>query len=621
MGTTLWSTNAARCKDLCVCMVLCMTSSVIGCGNGATPIQSVPVTIALAGRVMAGKLPVQGAQVQLYAAGSEGNASQSLVLGGPVSSGADGTFSLTSTTPCSSATGPIYLVASGGAGVERGGSNPALQLMTALGPCDQFTSASDLVVNEVTTAAAVWALGSFMGSAAAIGATATNSRGITNAFRNAQLLAVASSGDAPAPAANLSIETGKLYGLADALNPCVVSGGSSCDALFGAATTPTGVPPRDTLSAAIHIVQHPGNNVSAVFQCIAADPPFTPTLTAAPSDWTMSLTVTGGGMNAPASLAIDPSGNVWVANYAGVLSAFSPQGTPLSSTGYGLGTLSESYGVAIDASSNVWVTNEEAPSHAPTTGSVSAFLGANSAAPGTLLDGSSYFYDVSIDFPRAVAADSTGDILIADYGNSSVTIYSSTGRLVQSGVPAGAAALPVAIAADGSHGYWLANQGDNSVSHLSANGELLAHVECCDGASAIATDASGDAWVANYNNSSVSEVSSSGTVLVGTASGGGIAGNYPNGIAVDAAQTVWVANFRGNNFSALNGGGGAANAGSALSPASGFGLDAHLILPFGIVPDASGDIWITNFGGGSVAMFFGLGAPTATPVIGTPSAP
>lgn len=622
MASTLGSPNAALRDHTIACLLVWASAGLFGCGEGASPIPPAPITIAIAGHVLGGQHPVQLAQVEVYAAGNTGNASAAIALGGPVFTAADGSFSLTSSYPCGSATGPLYLVASGGnAGLASGSSNPALLLMAALGPCDRFTSASGLVINEVTTVAAAWALAPFMNSAANVGAAATNTRGITNAFLNAQLLASVSSGEAPVLAANLSIESGKLYALADALNPCVVAGGSGCAALFASATPLTGVAPQNTLSAALNIVQHPGENVAAVFKSIAASPPFPTTLTQAPNEWTMSLTVTGGGLNAPASIAIDASGNAWVANYVGVLSAFSPQGTPLSSTGYGVGTLSESYGLAIDSDNNVWVTNEETPSHAPTAGSVSAFLGANSATPGSLLNGSSYFYDVSIDFPRAVAADSNGDILIADYGNSSATIYSSTGQLIQSGVPAGAAALPVAISADSSHGFWLANQGDNSVTHISSSGALLAHTMCCDGASAIAIDPGGNAWVANYNNGSVSEVSSTGTILIDADSSGGIAGNNPNGIAIDAGETAWVANFRGNNFSALAGNAGDAAAGTALSPGTGYGLDAHLVLPFGIAPDASGDIWISNFGGSSIVMFFGLSTPTASPVIGGPSAP
>jgi len=622
MASTFGSPNAALRDHTIACLLVGASAGLFGCGKGAAPTPPPVVTIAIAGHVMGGQHGIQSAQVVVYAAGSSGNASAAIALGDPVFTAADGSFSVTSSDPCTSGTGPLYIVASGGtAGAASSSSNPALVLMTALGPCDRFASASGLVINEVTTVAAAWALARFMNSATSVGSTATNTHGITNAFLNAQLLASSTSGEAPTLAANVSIEAGKLYALANALNPCVVTGGTTCAALFAAATPLTGVAPQNTLGAALNIVQHPGENVATVFKSIAASPPFSTTLTQAPNDWTMSLTVTGGGLNAPASIAMDASGNAWVANYVGVLSAFSPQGTPLSSAGYGVGTLSESYGLAIDPSNNVWVTNEETPSHAPTTGSVSAFLGANSATPGSLLNGSSYFYDVSIDFPRAVAADTNGNILIADYGNSSATIYSSAGKLLQSGVPAGAAALPVAISADGSHGFWLANQGDNSVAHISSTGALLAHTVCCDGASGIAIDPGGNAWVANYNNSSVSEVSSTGMILIDGDTGGGIGGNNPNGVAIDAGGTVWFANFRGNNFSALADNGGVVAVGTPLSPDTGYGLDAHLVLPFGIAPDASGDIWISNFGGSSIVMFFGLGTPTATPVMGAPSAP
>lgn len=606
-----------------VCLLLPMSIALVGCGESDAPTKAAPITIAISGHVLGGQQPIESAQVQVYAVGAAGNGSSATpIQGTSVYTAADGSFSVTNNYQCLSATQLLYVVASGGnPGLASGSNNPALILMSVLGPCSQILSSSNLVINEVTTVAAAWALSPFMASATNIGSTPTNTRGIANAFSNAQLLASNTSGKAAALPANLFIESGKLYALANALNRCVVSSGSGCNALFAAAARPGEAGPQDTLSAALSIVQHPGDKVTVIFNSIAASPPFPNTLAQPPNDWTMSLTVNGGGLNSPAALGIDYSGNVWVANYIGILSAFSPQGTPLSSTGFGVGTLSESYGLTIDPSNNVWVTNEEAPNHSPTSGSISAFLGYASANTGTLLGGTSYFYDASIDFPRAVAADTNGNILIADYGNSSATIYSNAGQLIQSGVPYGSAALPVAIIADGSHGFWLANQGDNSVSHISSSGNLLAHTVCCDGASAIAVDPTGNAWVANYNDSSVSEVSSTGTLLIDAASGGGITGNDPNGIAIDAAQTVWVANFRGNNFSALAGNTAAVAPGTALSPTTGYGLDAHLVLPFGIAPDASGDIWISNYGASSVVMFFGLAAPTATPVIAASSAP
>ena len=68
------------------------------------------------------------------------------------------------------------------------------------------------------------------------------------------------------------------------------------------------------------------------------------------------------------------------------------------------------------------------------------------SAIGSLLNATSYFSDPSIDFPRAVAADPNGNILIANYANSSATIYNGSGQLIKSNVASNSAALPVAIA-------------------------------------------------------------------------------------------------------------------------------------------------------------------------------
>jgi hypothetical protein len=65
-------------------------------------------------------------------------------------------------------------------------------------------------------------------------------------------------------------------------------------------------------------------------------------------------------LNDPYSVAIDGSGNAWIANHnnpAGV-SEFSNAGIALSpSTGYAGGGLKYPYAIAIDGSGDVWVSN------------------------------------------------------------------------------------------------------------------------------------------------------------------------------------------------------------------------------------------------------------------------
>ena len=67
---------------------------------------------------------------------------------------------------------------------------------------------------------------------------------------------------------------------------------------------------------------------------------------------------TGGGLNAPAAVAVDGAGQVWVVNGNGSLSAFTNAGVAVSpSGGYTGGGMSAPTGVAIDISGNVWVSN------------------------------------------------------------------------------------------------------------------------------------------------------------------------------------------------------------------------------------------------------------------------
>ncbi|MDB5975871.1 MAG: repeat containing protein [Nevskia sp.] len=43
--------------------------------------------------------------------------------------------------------------------------------------------------------------------------------------------------------------------------------------------------------------------------------------------------------------------------------------------------------------------------------------------------------------------------------------------------------------------------------------------------------------------------------------------------------------------------------------------------PYGRAVDASGNLWVANFGGASVTEFIGLAAPVVTPKIGLPRRP
>ena len=123
----------------------------------------------------------------------------------------------------------------------------------------------------------------------------------------------------------------------------------------------------------------------------------------------------------------------------------------------------------------------------------------------------------------------------------------------------------------------------------------------------------------NYLSNSVNEVTAAGTIANASIKTGGVA--YPAGMAIDGAQDVWVANYRGQSISKLAGTSNTAAVGTALSPSTGYGRDANLLLPFSVGIDFSGDVWVSNYSPGNLVEFIGLAAPTATPASATPATP
>ena len=618
-------TTAFR-RFLLAALSLSLGSVLTGCGIGALT-QSTSGALALSGGVHGGQQAVEGSTLQLYRVGNAGNGSAATpMLNALVQTDVNGFFGITGDYTCANSGDQVYIVASGGnPGLAPGTNNAALVMMDALGNCGNLSAVSYITINEVTTVAAAWSLAPFIRSADHIGSTASNNIGMSNAMLGAQQLADPATGLAASLPSNLVTEPGKLYALANALASCVNSdGGMGCSPLLTAATASGGTPPADTLSAAVNIVRNPGTNVAAVFDTITPAAPFPTTLTQPPNDWTMSLTVSGGGMNMPTALGVDALGYVWVTSHSsGVLSGFSSQGAPLSATGYGIGTLGgESFGLAIDPQGNIWVSNEEQPHHSPNSGSLTEFMGFASGAPGTIVqvNGSPYIYDASIDYPFGLAADTNGDIASANYFGSTVTVFNSAGTVIGAGL-GGSANLdfPAALAFDQSHGLWVANTPEDTITHLAADGTVLSRPACCDQSAALAMDAFGNVWSANNGDSSVSEIANDGSVPLVSDTDGGI--SQPSGIAVDAAQNVWVSNYIDNTFSELSGNGGSLAPGTGLSPAGGYGLDSSLNSPFSIVPDATGSLWVSSEGTNQVVKFFGLATPTVTPVNPRPSAP
>jgi streptogramin lyase len=570
---------------------------------------------AFSGKALVGQKPLIGAAVQLYAAGAGGNGSNGVaLLPGALTTDSTGAFSVAAGYDCPSADSQIYLVARGGMpGSAAAAVNDSISLLTALGACDDAAAASPVVMNEVTTAAGAYALAQFLSAGGNLGASSTNTVGLSNAVATAQALADISSGSSPGKtfAANGSSPAAKIDSLANLLNSCA-SSSTTCSELFSATST-SKTAPDNTLDAALDLVRNPAQNVATLYALAAADSSFAPALAAQPTDWTLFINYTGGGMNEPTSLGIDGAGNVWVASYLDAASLFSPLGAPLLAQGVTGSGLGYSYGLAVDANNRAWITNFPSPYAAGNT--VSVFNDSGSSAAGA-----SGYATGADTFPTGVAIDTDGSAWVVDWGDSQMTHLSSSGQEL-SGSPYTSALLlsPFAAAIDSSHNVWVSDQGGTTVTRVTQDGSQFTSYDCCEGPEGLAIDQSGNVWVANFDGDSISEISSKGAVL---SNGAFTSASLidPDGVAIDGAGTVWVSNYRGPSLTEFAGAAASAP-GTALSPAGGLGSDAGLLEAYSLAIDSSGNLWVSNKGSNILTEFVGLAAPVLTPQIGPAVAP
>ena len=285
---------AERYPVLLGVMLIAMTLALVtGCGSSG----SVTPPVAIAGSVQGGHGPVSGASVQLYAASSGGLGSASTpLLQKAVASDSNGNFSIPAGYSCPSPSSAVYVVASGGSASSSSGENSALMLTAMLGPCSGLAALGSVSVNEVTTVGSVWPLAHYFTSPTHLGSAPNDTTfpGAVSSVPEFINLAQGSSPGTPTSTSSFA-ENNKLYSLADVFAACVSSSGgkagdgSPCGELFSMATSAGGSAPTDTMTAAIQIAQNPDNNVAGIYGLVKGSTAFEPTVTAAPSDWTLTL--------------------------------------------------------------------------------------------------------------------------------------------------------------------------------------------------------------------------------------------------------------------------------------------------------------------------------------------
>lgn len=302
----------------------------------------------------------------------------------------------------------------------------------------------------------------------------------------------------------------------------------------------------------------------------------------------------GTGTNArfysPQGLAVDASGNVYVADtsnhtvrkimaggsvttvagapgFSGAVDAFSGSSARFN----------HPFGVSVDPTGVVYVAdaNNNTIRKIARNGLTTTIAGAPGATGTTDASG----YDARFSAPYGVAADSSGNVFVADYLNHTIRKVASDGTVTTlAGTPG------VSGTADGA----------GTVAQF-------------NGPSSLALDASGNLYVTDCNNSTIRKVTSSGTVTTvagvpmsaGSADGPAATAkfNFPTGIAVDANGVVYVADTSNRTIRKLTTDGTVttlAGSAGASGVVDATGSNARFSWPIGAAVDAGGNVYVAD---------------------------
>jgi hypothetical protein len=600
------------------------------------------------GSVHGGQAPVSGAHIYLYAAGTGGygTSATSLIKGAAnsfeddegryyVVTDSGGNFALAGDYTCTEGT-QVYMVAVGGnPGLTGVVDNTAIVQMAGLGQCPAAGNLAAqvpyLVINEVTTVAFAYAMGGFGSTAFNISSNAANSTAsataIANAMANANNIVNLQYGQAPAVAKgnpNSVNPQQKLYALANILATCVNTsnaGSSTCAGLFNVARNSAGVGATDESNAIFNIVHNPANtssntgHVSGIWNLTQGTPVFTPTLSAAPADWTMpvlynglvSLPGTDGNQinSGPYNIAFDANGNAWIGDRQKGVVKVGPQGAS-STFNSGFGMVK---GVAVSpADGDIWVSDygDSIVDVLDASGSVVQTLTTNIKNDGPILTafamdplGSGYLaFQADEDVPGIVLFDSSYTKVKYIKGSNGFPNIDTPGWIAID--QTGTAWIPSTDTAEVAN---YAVQGKNGDRAFKA--DESAGVESYS----LASDGHSNIWITpNDGTNKLEEITTGSTTVTASFTGGGM--NEPFKLAVDGANTIWIANDGANTVSAY------VPESSTWLAANGFSTSAQSgtsCVVLGI--DGSGNVWTGN-ADGSVTQLLGLATPTATPFYG-----
>jgi sugar lactone lactonase YvrE len=313
---------------------------------------------------------------------------------------------------------------------------------------------------------------------------------------------------------------------------------------------------------------------------------------------------TSARVNLPGNMALDASGNLYIADTANNKIRLVSKTTGAISTYAGTGVagfagdgaaaanaqLNAPASVSLDAAGNLYIAdtgNHRIRMVSAQTGTISTVVGTGTA--GSSGDGG-LAGSAAVSSPAGVVSDSDGDLYIADTGNHKIRFVNAATGLISTFAGTGTA---------GSTG--------NNVAATTAT---------LNGPRGIGLDAAGNLYIADTGSNLVREVHAgiittvAGSGTAGNSGDGGLATaaalNSPTAVALDAAGDVYVADSANNVVRRISAADGtiAAVAGTGtagLSGDNGSPLSAMLQGPAGVAVDATGSFYIADTANSRIA--------------------
>jgi sugar lactone lactonase YvrE len=293
---------------------------------------------------------------------------------------------------------------------------------------------------------------------------------------------------------------------------------------------------------------------------------------------------------------------------------------------------SDPWGVAVDTEGNVYVADSGNDTFRKITPAAVVTTVAGSPPQLGSTDGAgsaARFFS-----PRQVTVDDAGNVYVADFGNSTIrkitpagevtTFAGSAGQYGSADGTGSAArfAIPWAVAADTAGNIYVADYGNHTIRRITADGEVTTlagsagQFGSTDGIgdaalfnfpSGVAVDGAGIVYVADKDSHTIRKITPAGAVTTlagtagqrGSADGSGSAARFGQltSVALDDAGNLYVADTGNSTIRKVTPDGAvttlAGTAGKSGS-ADGVGSAAQFGLPYGVAVDSAGILYVSD---------------------------